>query len=81
MNDGGSQRDLLAHPARVVADDLRARTDQVEHVQQLVASLQGLFPVEPVHRRGEVQQLGAGQPLVEIELLGEDPDAGLDRQR
>src|SRR5690606_27959488 len=50
---------------------------EVEHLEKLVTPGDRLLPAQPVHGAGEVEQLGAGQALVEVELLREHPDAGL----
>ncbi len=55
MDDRRPEGYLLLHASRVVAYQLRSGANQVEHVEQLAAALQGLVFVESVHCRGEVE--------------------------
>src|SRR5665811_2526344 len=61
--------------------DRRCRIFEVEQVEQFAAALNS-FPLRDVmNRRGEIEEFGPRETVVEVELLGEHADSALDFDR
>jgi len=61
--------------------ELRTRRCEVEQGEETVSSAPRFLSCQAVHGGCEVEKLGSGQTLVEIELLGKNPDSRLDLDR
>src|SRR6266545_2635032 len=81
VDEGRGQGQLLLHPLREVGDQLAPVVGQAEELEELDRAPSGLRPRQPVHPPRELQVLLAGEPLVERELLGQDPDHALHPQQ
>ena len=81
VDDGGGERELLAHAVGVIRDELLRLIGEAHEVQQLGAALLGGGLVEAVHAADEVQVLGRGEFAEERHAFGHDADVALHLNR
>ena len=75
------ERDLLRHAGGVVGDDRAGRALEVEQAQQVGDALGDDVAVEPEQQAREGDELLAGEPVVEVDAVGEVADQPLRLER
>ena len=81
VEQGGGQSDLLAHPVAVVGHQRPGRLGQAEHVEQLPGTLGHGGRGHAAQQAVVGEQFVAGEPVEQAQVLGEDADALLGRER
>src|SRR5262249_51260051 len=81
VDEGGGERDLFAHADGVINDELVGVALQVEDVEQRGGAAADLVARQVIEAAGELDELTAGEAVIEIELLGEDAHKSLSAER
>ncbi len=81
MDDRRRDGEPPPHALRVVGDEPFGLLCQLDEIEQLDRPPRGLLAAQAVHPAAEDEVLATGEPLEERELLEDDPDLRLHRDR